>query len=318
MLVILSAIVGINLSLREPQIGQPPKYWQDKITDVINETVEIDSSTTVIFGGDVMLGRNVMATIQQNKDLTRPFKNISSIIKDADIAFINLESPIVDNCPTTVKGFTFCTTPEIASGIIDSGINIVNLANNHISNYGETGIRSTVDFLKSKNVLYTGFNNLAVKVHGGVKFGFLGFDFVFKDPKPEDFDLVSSSDGKVDVLFVSIHWGDEYQRKANAFQRQLAQKMVKLGADLIIGHHPHWVQNVDYFDKETFTSCTLTKSPECVPVYYSLGNLIFDQMWSEETRKGMMVSLKFDRSKITEEKFIHTYIQEVGQPGIVK
>ncbi len=135
-----------------------------------------------------------------------------------------------------------------------------------------------------------------------MNFGFLGFDFVFKKSSEADKyrELILDSAKKCDVLIAIVHWGDEYQDTANNVQRDIAQKFVSWGVGVIIGSHPHWPQNYEYVAGK--------------PVFYSLGNFVFDQMWSEETKKGIVVILTYSGKDIESQEIFKTYIKNVGQP----
>lgn len=260
-----------------------------------------NNQVSIVFAGDVMLGRSVMGASIDNNDPYYSFRNTADFLKNADITFANLENPIVKNCPRHVGGFKFCTTPEIADGLTFAGIDVVTLANNHTNNYGREGVEETKEYLTSKNINYVGQGNLVIKEINETKFGFLGFDYVTSQKTIEtDMNLIKESDSKVDVLIVSPHWGTEYKNIASGFQRGVAQQMVENGADLIIGHHPHWVQNNE------MVGDTL--------VYYSLGNFIFDQMWSEETKKGLLLKITFEGKDIIKTEEFKTYIPKIGQP----
>ena len=116
----------------------------------------------------------------------------------------------------------------------------------------------------------------------------------------EEQELLETSDAQVNVLIVGMHWGVEYQNVALPGVKKLAGEMVELGADVVVGHHPHWVQ-----DFETI---------EGKPVYYSLGNFVFDQMWSDETREGMAVKLVFEKDQLVSEKQMRVFMEEWAQP----
>lgn len=263
-------------------------------------------NTKIIFGGDVMLGRSVEITSRQNENFNYPFLGVVNYLNSADIVLVNLENPIVENCPARDSGLTFCANPEMLEGLNYSGINVVNLANNHINNYGESGIVSTRKFLAINNIGHTGLGELYVTLVNGVRFGFLGFNRAesFRSLTDTELKLVSESRKNVDVLIVAMHWGNEYYDKANAYQRETARILVENGADVIVGHHPHWVQDWEKIND--------------TPVYYSLGNFVFDQMWSEKTRQGMLVELTFQGDEIIEQKFVDTYIDQLGQPVLMK
>jgi len=263
-----------------------------------------DDEVEIVFAGDTMLGRSVMGASLDNNDSLYSFRKTSDLLKDADITFLNLENPIVKNCQRHVGGFKFCTTYEIANGLNFAGVDVVTLANNHSENYGKEGLEETKKYLKKIGVKSVGYNNLEIIEKNGIKFGFLGFNYTFSNQSLEkDLKLISDSNQQVGVLIVSVHWGEEYKETANSFQTATAKKMVESGADALIGHHPHWVQNYEEINGK--------------PVYYSLGNFIFDQMWSEETKKGLVVKMTFDKDgNIIKKEEFKTYTKNIGQPEI--
>ncbi len=264
--------------------------------------------TTIVFTGDVMLGRTVEIAAREHKDFTYPFGKVALELQKADLTFVNLENPIVDGCKPFISGFVFCANPEMLAGLTFAGVDIVTLANNHSHNYGEKGIEETKKALNARGIEYTGLNNLVIKQYNNITFGFLGFDKAQQiTPKltQEEAKFIEDSDKKVDVLIVAMHWGVEYQDKALPGIRKLAQELVKRGADVVIGSHPHWVQ-----DYENIDGLDGIKRP----VYYSLGNFVFDQMWSEPTRRGLVVKITFDGKNIVKEELLPVYIKERGQP----
>ncbi len=258
------------------------------------------STTTITIAGDVMLGRSVMSHSMSIKNPRYPFEKIYPKIGNADLTFVNLENPVVKSCPFIDSGFKFCADPKMVEGLVYAGIDIVNLANNHTYNYGRDGFEQTKEYLKKNRIDYVGDNNLVIRKVNGYSFGFLGFDFVTKEPTDKDYLLVRNSALSVDLLIVGVHWGNEYSANSTSLQKEIAKILVENGADVIAGHHPHWVQESDHIIGK--------------PVYYSLGNLVFDQMWSEETRKGLVVNLKFSDDKLQNEEKIPTYIKEFAQP----
>jgi len=259
--------------------------------------------TTILLGGDVMLGRSVMTTaLDEKKSAFYPFEKIQNVLSDADITMVNLESPVVSDCPRITGGFIFCGNYQMGEDLALAGIDIVTLANNHTLNFGQEGLIETQNFLLSQGVDYVGQGNLVIKQINGTKFGFLGFDFTLASLNDEELNLIRESKISVDVLIVAAHWGEEYQPKANYLQKNIAENMVQSGADIIIGSHPHWVEDSEYIEGK--------------PVYYSLGNLVFDQMWSEETRKGLLLKLTFEDGKIINTQEIYTYMSDFAQPQV--
>jgi len=143
-----------------------------------------------------------------------------------------------------------------------------------------------------------------VKEIKGIKFGFLGFDFISKKPSDFDYEIVNKSNKNTNVLIVGVHWGEEYNKEANQFQKDTARKLVDAGADVVVGHHPHWAQDGEYISGK--------------PVYYSLGNFVFDQMWSKETKKGLVMKLVFKGGELIKEEKLPINIFSLGQPEFAK
>ncbi len=246
--------------------------------------------TSLISTGDIMLGRSVMTKSLKDNDPNYPFLYVSDVLRNADIVFSNLENPIVDNCPYVNSGFKFCADPKMIEGLKYAGVDIVSLANNHILNYGKEGLSQTKKYLNLNGVKWVGGGNLVVIENNNTKFGFLGFDFLDYKLQEKDLNLVRSSKTKVDILVVSVHWGEEYKSKANSNQKLIAGKLSEAGADYIVGHHPHWVQEIERMGN--------------TEVYYSLGNFVFDQRWSEETKKGLSANLIFKGKKFEKENLL--------------
>jgi poly-gamma-glutamate capsule biosynthesis protein CapA/YwtB (metallophosphatase superfamily) len=286
-----------------------PASTKKKVAESL-KAVGIDASvfvpslqdTQIILLGDVMLGRSVMVTSQDLGDATYPWHKVADKLSYADIVFANLETPIVEDCPRRTDGMIFCADPAMVDGLKYAGVDVVTLANNHTLNFGESGLTQTKKILSEKGIEYTD-NSLAVKQVNGLTFGFVGFEFIDRAITNAQLELVEAYSEQVDVLIVGVHWGAEYQAAAGAKQREIAKKLAAAGADVVAGHHPHWVQDVEYI------------GVEAKPVFYSLGNFVFDQMWSQKTREGLAVGLTFDPTgKITKEERLPIYIRNWAQP----
>lgn len=291
MLVLAASFLALLFYVTNPALNKSPKDFPLK---------EFSRDTTLILTGDVMLGRSVMTKSLDLGDSTYPFRKVADKLSSADFVFVNLENPIVSSCPKVTTGFKFCADPKMIEGLTLSGVDVVSLANNHSGNYGEKGINETLKFLKESGIEAVGLGNLVVKEKKGIKFGFLGFDFVSKSPKEDDFKLVADSNKKVNVLIVGVHWGEEYREKANKFQREWARKLVEAGADVVVGHHPHWIQDGEKIEGKS--------------IYYSLGNFVFDQMWSEKTREGLVMKLTFRDGALLREEKLPIYMANWAQP----
>ncbi|MBU0573660.1 MAG: AmmeMemoRadiSam system protein B, partial [Candidatus Margulisbacteria bacterium] len=231
-----------------------------------------DSVVTILATGDVMLGRAVNMRMSR-KGYEFPFRKTADLLKSSDITFINLECPIVANCAATNEGMRLSADLRSVKGLQYSGVDVVNLANNHIYDHGPAGRINTLKVLNDAGFQVCDEHERAVVDIKGSRFSFLGYNCL--SPR---FDLekaragVRDASSSSDVVVVALHWGNEYTYNVSDRQRQIARVMIDSGADLIIGNHPHYVQESEVYGKGFVT--------------YSHGNFVFDQIWSKETQEG--------------------------------
>jgi len=265
--------------------------------------VRTDQDTwSFVAAGDVMLGRSVNTQSLRRQDFTWAFKNVAPTLSQADLTLVNLESPLIADCPSTDQGMLFCGLPGHLQGLKLAGVDIANLANNHIYNHGQKGFRETVDLLSQNQISPLGNGYRVSKQVGQLKISFLGYQTLSQfDPEKALLEIQEVKKNS-DLLIVSFHWGSEYQSKPQRSQVELAHRVIDAGADVIIGHHPHWVQTEETYQGK--------------PIFYSLGNLIFDQMWSDETRRGLIVKLNFSGAKLLSIDRIPITIYDYGQPKL--
>lgn len=248
-----------------------------------------------------MLGRSVQARTHESGDPMYSFRYVHDFLASADITLINLENPLLDPCPTTTTGMTFCAPTSVVESLTFAGVDVANLANNHTRNYGASGYESTRTALRTNGILPSDAMDLVIVEQNDITFGFLGFDIVTSWPdEPELLARVRDADQQVDVLVVSVHRGVEYVRDPSVRERTLLRSVVDAGADLVIGHHPHVVQPVEEYRGAL--------------IVYSLGNFIFDQMWSQDTREGVVGRFTFANNMLSSYEFIPIFISRVGQP----
>jgi len=265
---------------------------------------EKEKPITLIAVGDVMLGRSVNAKMHSLNNFTYPFLKTAGFLNSAHLVFINLEAPFLDDCPIINEGMVFCADPRAIEGLVLAGINVVNLTNNHIRNYGQEGIVLTQNLLHKSEIDFIGpEENFLIKEINKTRFGFLGFDLTSGYQEEKIINQVEEEKNKVDILIVSLHWGIEYAREPSSTQVKLAHRIVVVGADLILGHHPHVIQKGEDYQE--------------AKIVYSLGNFIFDQPWSEETKKGLVGVFTFQNKKLVEAEFKEVYIQNLCQPEFV-
>jgi len=271
----------------------------EKITTVPTKAPE-QKSTTLLFVGDIGLGREINWQIQNKKDPKFPFLKIKSEIEDADLSIANLEGPLIENCPLTRTGFKFCGQPGNALGLKFAGFDLVNLANNHTNNYGPDGFLETSQILKKNNIDYFGKEKIVYKNLNNLTLAFLGYDDIVRRLDINEMEVaVKNSRQKADIIVVSFHWGEEYQQKPNQRQRTIAYSAIDAGADIIIGHHPHTIQPLDYYRQK--------------PIFFSLGNFLFDQLWSEQTRTGLIAKITINNKNIIKIETVITWINDQYQ-----
>ncbi len=305
------------------------KIETDKNIKDINEFNPLNI-TRIVAGGDVMLSRHVSTKIKSLGELA-PWKKISDFFKQADISFLNLEVPLSDRYPTPSSGMSFIAPTEYANGLIFSGIDIVSVANNHSANFGQKVFEDNLDTLKTNNILACGggMNDVEARTpkiieKNGIKFSFLcynaitgglaadsdsGTAFLSIEPWYRDNEAnikkleedIKSAKKISDVVIVSPHWGVEYKLAPNSSQQKVAKRMIDAGADLIIGTHPHVVQASEYYKGKYIT--------------YSLGNLIFDQEWSQETKQGIILENYFYKNKQVSANIIPIQIKDYHEPN---
>jgi len=262
----------------------------------------------ILFVGDIMMTRSVEARIKSlNKKFIFPFLNILDYLRSFDYVIANLEGAISDKGTKMGSKYSFRMKPDVAEALSKTNINVVNLANNHIFDYGKIAFEDTLKNLEKNNIKYFGnsYEPLIIEKEG-IKIGFLGFSDFLKHLEVKEnkigiavvndnlSEIIKKAKEKVDILIVSFHWGEEYKKIANERQRKLAKIAIDSGADLVIGHHPHVIQDIEKY-KGKF-------------IFYSLGNFIFDQNFSKETMIGVGVEVYIRSKKIENIYFRKFYL----------
>lgn len=261
-----------------------------------------ENSISIIFTGDVMLGRSVDTRIRKYHDPKWPFKNISDLLSSSDLTIINLESPFRSGCRPTDTGMTFCADPQNVAGLVAAGIDYASLANNHINNQGDIGLEETITTLKNNGITPTGLNKPVFTNIKNTSLAILSFSDL---PQIEDKlvkNQIEEAASVAELTIATFHWGNEYQAEPTVRQINLAHLAIESGADIVVGHHPHWTQTEEYYQGK--------------PIYYSLGNLVFDQMWSEETRLGHILKVVFEKDTLIKNEIIPIKIYDYGQPAL--
>lgn len=214
------------------------------------------------------------------------FDEIADMIRDADIAFINQETLMGGDELGNSNYPRFNGPQDIGRDLVDLGFDIVNIANNHMVDKGEVGLRGTIDFWESQPVVmiggyrnYEDYKKIRTIERDGLKIALLSYTYSTNGlslPQNSEFYIpyidyaeiaaqVGAAKKVADLVFMSIHWGEENMFAPTAHQVSLAQYMADLGVDVIIGHHPHVVQPITWLTGKDGGD-TL-----CI---YSLGNIV--------------------------------------------
>lgn len=261
--------------------------------------------TEIIVTGDVMLGRSVNKQSQKYGDYTWPFSKTNEVLKSADITLVNLENPVVENCPPHDSGFIFCSPPESVEGLVFAGIDIVSLANNHSTNYGSQGLSSSREYLSKAGIEIIGLESPVIRTVNNTKFAFLGYNDVGNSQAIAHANIediiqdIEHVKNETDVVIAFFHWGEEYRREPTDRQITLAHAAIDAGADFVLGAHPHWRGTHEVYKGKN--------------IYYSLGNFIFDQEWSQETKKGLAVKLSYQGRALIGIDELPVLIKDYGQ-----
>lgn len=252
------------------------------------EEKEITPSISVLVLGDLMLDRYVRTTIQK-KGLEYIFANIERFLIGSDLVLANLEGSFTDFAPNPdSNSLKFTFDPKLIPELKKLGFNFFNLANNHALDFGATGFAQSKDYLKKNNLDYFGDpKNSAdisiIKNIRGLKIGFVGFNS-FGRKIDSALEEIKSIKEKADIVAVYIHWGSEYNENFTNNQQDQAHAIIDAGADVIFGSHPHVVEPIEEYKGKI--------------IFYSLGNFVFDQLFSEKTQQELAVGAVFEKGSM--------------------
>ncbi len=251
------------------------------------------------------------------------FSEVSPLFKSADFTLINLECPVTNISNPVDKQYVFRANPEWMPQLKKQGITHLNLANNHTLDQGIDGFYTTIESIRDADLIPFGFSNRSEKLIKPViieedLISVAVFSSIFYDMSrllPEDFKISPNQHSSVLIaksiiefkksdpishVVVYLHWGVEYMNEPEKWQIDEAHLLIDSGADAVIGHHPHCLQTEEIYKGK--------------PIFYSLGNLIFDQDYPE-SQEGAIVELIFSRNA-TEKIIFHRIRQENWIPVI--
>jgi poly-gamma-glutamate capsule biosynthesis protein CapA/YwtB (metallophosphatase superfamily) len=312
------------------------------------------STWTLVAGGDIMLDRGVYQRLRvDKKGADYPFDGgtakitslvccssfgwkvprtqrtgdagaVRDLIKGADIAIANFENPAPDRFTWHTSGTIFSADQTLIDGLVDAGFDYVGAANNHIRDQGGPGLLQTLQNLRERGLKVSGSGKdlaaarkPAIFETHGVKVAILAYDAIAASyhataskigsapmtAKVVTADVKAARNAGADVVIVFPHWGVEYRATPSASQQTLAHAIIDSGADMIIGNHAHWTAAMEVYKGK--------------PIWYALGNLVFDQTWSAETMEGMTLELTFAGPKLAQVRIRPHIILDKAQPNFM-
>lgn len=299
-LVLLLAVVGGYFGFKNWSSSSQQQNTSEKLK---TETTKTTTATLAAIG-DVLIHDRVYEKAyvgNQKYNFNPNLANVKELIGKADITMANQES-MVGGVEIGITSYpTFNSPIEIGETLKDCGVDIVSIANNHTLDKGERGVLKATDNWDLLNMPYTGGfrsqddrDTIRTIEKNGIKFSFLAYTYGTNGipvPKGKDYLVNLIGDGSQiktditearkisDVVVVSLHFGNEYQRQPNEEQKKLVNELAEHGADIIMGHHPHVLQPATWITRS---------NGEKVFVAYSLGNFISGQRWDYKDIGGIM------------------------------
>jgi len=247
--------------------------------------------TKILVVGDMMFDRTIRKKINEN-GFDHIFSCVADTLKNYDYVVGNLEGPITANVSvsagTTVgdlENMRFTFPGDTAKMLKKNNFGAVSIGNNHILNFGVFGLEDTEHYLDKAGVGWFGdpynkYRNSLTKD----KISFISFNQFNGDGVSDVSKEIKNKKAEGNIVIIFAHWGEEYVA-ANNFQKTSARAFIDAGADLVVGAHPHVIQEIETYKKKK--------------IYYSLGNFIFDQWWEPAVRRGMGVEITIKDDKIS-------------------
>lgn len=260
------------------------------------EEATVQEKGKVLFVGDVMLARSV-ETVMDTYGADYPFAELPPLGSDSYLVG-NFESSVpVRHAQTPSMGFSFSVEQQYLQGLTHYGFTHLGLANNHSYDFGRDDFEHTVGALRDASTTVFGnprdlaSSSIPLLKVGDATIALIGLYAVDRIPTQQEIKSVLSRASQMSTYqVVFIHWGTEYKIVHNETQEKLAHTLIDNGADVIIGHHPHVVQDIEEYKNGI--------------IFYSLGNFVFDQFFSDDVQKGLSVEMSLADDEVLNFKLI--------------
>jgi poly-gamma-glutamate capsule biosynthesis protein CapA/YwtB (metallophosphatase superfamily) len=278
-----------------------------------------DPEVSVVFMGDVMLADGPGRFIARGGD---PFAPLARTLARADLRVANLECVVAQGGQKLDKPWTFRAHPRVLT-VLQRHVDVVSVANNHSGDFGREAFAEMLTRLDKAGLPYFGGGRNLREAHAariierhGLKIALLGYDEFFPrhfEASAEHPGVAWSEDEQVvadirrarevdgaDLVIPFMHWGQEHEPRANSRQRQLARLMIDAGADVVVGTHPHVVQDTEVYQGK--------------PIIYSLGNFVFDGFTDPANNTGWLLWLKLGREGVRQWHIEVAHMDKQGTP----
>ena len=282
-------------------------------------------TATLCFVGDLMCHStqfNYAKVDADSFDFTGVYREVKPCLYKPDLTIGNLETVIAGE-DKGFSGYPYFNAPDdFIYALKATGFDLLITANNHALDQGWEGVKKTIDVINDYKIHRTGTfisqedrDSIRIFLVNSIKIAILAYSENTNGlpiPKGKDFvinlideelvknDIIKARAKNVDIVLVNLHYGPEYNREPSEYQKEIVQKIIELGADIIIGGHPHVIQPVDFFK----TNSTKLDSGF---VAYSMGNFISNQRW-RYSDAGLILNIQISKNKFTDS----IYISEVS------
>lgn len=269
---------AVSLPKAEPADNATQEIADDGTVKVVISAVgDCTLGTDVSFG----IGGSFDAEFDANEgDYSYFLSKVKSIFEKDDITIINMEGPISDRGVKADKKYTFRGLPEYANILSISSVEAASLSNNHSMDYGKEAYEDTAKHLSDSGISAFGAESVSVIEVKGIRVGLIGVN-ALESIQRANFakNMEKLKAMNPDIIVASFHWGEEKAIKANADQVSLAHNAVDMGADLVLGHHPHVLQGIEKYKGKY--------------IAYSLGNFCFGGNKNPDDKDTMIFTQTF-------------------------
>ena len=199
---------------------------------------------------------------EEQDDYIYFFENVADIFEEDDLTIVNFEGTLSERGKRQDKQFAFRGDPEYVEILTSSSVEAANLANNHSSDYGKESYDDTIEYLEDAGVAVFDGTDIEIMEINGVTVGLVGI-YALNETRAAELEpaMEKVKEEGAELIVVNFHWGEEKAKTPNSTQKELAHKAVDLGADLVVGHHPHVLQGIEKYNGKY--------------IVYSLGNFCF-------------------------------------------